>query len=263
MQVNGALVVIEADRFEDLLQMVHRSGEIDRQIGTLQRNCLSSDVFFQISMDHLLTGTLPGCETIEQAEEHNRIDAMQMELRERRVRNHVHAHRISIKEVEEHFDALRGTDPEVYITYLYAKARLSAVFSHLSDEQLRNALQGISLAIDVLRSDFDVIRPAVHTYRQKNDTIEEHVCDRVRSRIQELLPKMLQKVSDYAETERDAVPREYIAANVWTGGSAAEHSLPAPLAQAALRLRILIYLRHPIDLIREISNWLIDMESSE
>lgn len=227
-------------------------------------------------MEHLLTGPLPGCESLEQAEENHRIDAMQMELRERRVLSP--DWEISMKTVEHHFDELRAVDQGVYTTYLYVKSRLGVIFSHLRDEQLRNALKGIGFALHQLYSDHDVIRPAVHCYRRAAFQVSDEMLTAVRDRVAILLPRMLTIVTDHAKRDIAATPRTSPTADeviivsldgdgsdvqVYKGGNPAQSSLLPTNAEAALRLRTLIYQRHPIDLLREISNWLTDMEHAE
>lgn len=212
-------------------------------------------------MDALLDGPLPGCDSLEQAEELYRLDAMQTELRMRRV--HQPDANVSIKEIEKHFDDLRVEDPQVYVTTLYARSRLLAVCSDLTEEQLRNAMRGTSLAVDRLYGDHDGIRFAAEQYRTDHHRAPEEMLVAVHERVLALLPHMLAIVAEHAATSREAVPRRKISTGVSTGGVEAEAPLSPVLAQAMLRLRTLIYLRHPIDLLREIHNWLTDMENSE
>ncbi len=223
-------------------------------------------------MEHLLSGSLPGCESLQQAEEHHRVDAMQMELRERRVRHP--DWNVSIRDVERHLDLVCDTDSDVYVTCLYVKSRMGVIFSHLSDEQVRNAFKGIDLAMSQLYHDYDVIRPAVREYRQEGHAFDS-MLGAVRDRITALLPKMLSIVAEHAKKEVEAIPRRPAPVmdgstgkirfldNVYYGGVDAEASLPPAIAEAAMRLRALGCQRHPIDLVREISAWLMDMESSE
>lgn len=241
------------------------SGETDRQIEPYIRLRCNGAHSFLLSMQHPFSQPLPGCDTLEQAEGNHFLDAMQMELRERRIRDYGRASVTGYKEVELHFDELKKSDADVYVTCLYAKSRLAAVFSDLSDGQLRNALEGESLAIvSKLYGDHEVIRPAVTAYLcQQPRKVDPEVCQRIRTRIEKLLPTMLAIVAEHSQQERKAIPREHIANNVWKSGVAAKERLPVPMAQAALRLRTLIYLRHPIDLIREIAHWISNTESSE
>lgn len=213
------------------------------------------------SMDTLIEGPLPGCETLEQAESNHLLDATQMKLRERRIYNP--EWNVGIKEVQKHYEDLKQVDPAVYVTALYTASRLGIVCSDLTDEQVRNALNGLGLAMGKVYSDWDVIRPTVHEYRRRKCNATPEMLLAVRDQVRTLLPKMLDVVAEHAEKEVEPTPRVEIARGVHTGGRLAEEPLSPALAQAVMNLRAMIYLRHPIDLLREITNWEVDMEHSE
>lgn len=212
-------------------------------------------------MDHLLTGSLPGSNTLEEAEEHYILDAMQMDLRERRIRQYPHS--ISIKTVEKHFDGLKAVNPDIYTTYLYTTARLNVVCSDLTDHQIRRALNGISWAMTKLYQDRAVLLPTVNAYRS-GATLPDDMLLKVRDRVQELLPEMIERVKEESQKE---IPVRYQTHYGARGEEQVplppEHPLPLATANAMLNLRILAYLRHPIDLVREIANWQLEMEHSE
>lgn len=213
-------------------------------------------------MEHLINDVLPGCATLQEAEARYLLDARQMELRLMRVAEP--GHRIGLKEVEHHLDELKKVDPEVYVTILYARSRLSAICCDLTDEQLRNAIKGTGNAIGRLYGD-DRIRGVVWHYRYRGHEarVSEDMLAIVQERVRALLPRMLKTVEKRALKRRDAVPRQKISEGVYTGHIDPEEFLSPILAQAVLRLRALVYLRHPIDLVREINNWEREMECCE
>lgn len=212
-------------------------------------------------MDHPLTGPLPGCDTLEEAQEHYILDAMQMDLRERRIRQH--PHRISIKTVERHFDGLKESHPEIYTTYLYTTAKLGVICSDLTEPQIRRALNGLSWAMTKLYHDRDVILPAVDTYRSTR-AVPDDILVHVRDRVQNLLPEMADMMKTESQKE---IPVRFRTHHGPRGEEQVplppEHPLPLESAETMLNLRILAYLRHPIDLVREIANWQTEMEHSE
>jgi hypothetical protein len=118
-------------------------------------------------------------------------------------------------------------------------------------------LRGISRALDLLYGDHNIIRPAVSRYRQTESQVTDDMLGAVRDRVATLLPRMLSVVAEHAKKDIAAIPRMPVevmdastgelrmSENVYTGGIAAESSLPASNAEAALRLRALGYQRHP------------------
>src|SRR5690606_5262103 len=110
----------------------------------------------------------------------------------------------------------------------------------------------------------EVIRPSVSQYRSNKNNIDDLVLNHVRDRVSELLPQMIAVVTSKAG---DDIPvrhqKHYGAEGMTLVPIPAEDAVSPAMAEAALRLRVLVYIRHPIDLIREINRWISDMESAE